>query len=167
MSDYRFRHIAKADLDSLKQGVWIWVWNVDKTPPHLGMASNGMYYSLKYNGKDIEIPVETLFRVIGKEHIPTVFMSVNEQFSQDYISKVFSQHDCASSGGVTCLKPIAEVFNAAECRTIFDLLTMFSEHDKINSVSGLYLPSSFQGIPFYTYESVQMRLKELENVKVG
>ncbi len=47
------------------------------------------------------------------------------------------------------------------------ILSYITEQDKVKSVDGICLPEVFEGIPFYNYESVQSRLIELENVKIG
>jgi len=167
MSNYYFHHIGKAEVTALKHGVCVWIWNANKIPPHLGISLDGTYYSLKYNGKDEGISVEALFRVVQKEQIPTLFIGIDEQLSAEKLIKIFGKYEVASSAGVTCLKPIAEIFNAMECRTIFDLLSILTEQDKVKSVDGICLPEVFEGIPFYNYESVQSRLIELENVKIG
>ena len=167
MSNYYFHHIGKAGITSLKHGVWVWVWNANKIPPHLGISVDGTYYSLKYNGKDEGISVEALFRVVQKERIPTLFIGIDEQLSAEKLIKIFGKYEVASSDGVTCLKPISEIFNAMECRTIFDLLSNLTEEGKVKSVDGICLPEVFEGMPYYNYESVLSRLKELENVKIG
>ena len=166
MSSYQFHHIAKAELNNLFQGVWLWIWNVDKAPPHIGIASEGKYYSLKHNGKDEGIPVEKYFRIAQRELIPVLFVGLDLQLWPNDLTNSFLSFDRASSRGVSCLKPISTIVMEKDCRTLFDLLEFLKGERKVQSVCGVNIPSTFQGIPFYTYENVQSRLRELEHAKV-
>ena len=53
MSSFEFENVLDLNSESaLKEGFFLWIWHADKIPPHIGCSINGVYFSLKVNGKD-------------------------------------------------------------------------------------------------------------------
>ena len=68
--------ICQLDQISLDKTL-LWVIHADKTPVHLGISSNGSYFSLKKNGKDEHLSIEILQELLTRKQIPTlVFLFV-------------------------------------------------------------------------------------------
>lgn len=67
-SEFHFGKIidsASAFLDTDK--AQLWVWHADKIPPHIGFSINSHYFSLKANGRDVNVPIDSIIAVIHKE----------------------------------------------------------------------------------------------------
>ena len=73
MPSYQFSSISDlSDVTILNNGLFLCVLHADKTPPHIGISINGLYYSLKAKGKDIALPVNEVFKVVERKKIATV-----------------------------------------------------------------------------------------------
>ena len=50
--EFRFQNLPRLASISEVDDVLIWIFHVDKIPPHIGISSQGVFFSLKSNGKD-------------------------------------------------------------------------------------------------------------------
>lgn len=168
MSEFVFEKIETLkSLELLNEGFYLWLWYADKIPPHIGCSINGKYYSLKVNGKDENIEVKKVQSIIDKKKIPTVFVKVLIDIAEGSVKNNYSEFRKAESLKITCLKPITSIL---DCRTaiqqLSDLLVYLKNNKLIESVFGLNLADNYKGIPHYTVQDIENRLRKLENVKI-
>lgn len=87
--------------------------HVDKTPPHIGLIINGLYYSLTINGPENGINANQKKRHLKIKRIPTLFLTI---FAPSYtpehheISAIFN-FSASLSDGATCLEPVNKIFS--------------------------------------------------------
>lgn len=146
----------------LNQGCFLCIWYANKIPPHIGIIIQGRYYSLKVKGKDSDIPVSEIVKLIQKKKITTVIAEVKTTIDIHRISTVFSTYSKAEASKVTCLTPITEVFGVKEhVNMLSELLNYFQSKQQIGQLFGLNLESDFKGILTYGKEEIESRLKQL------
>lgn len=143
----------------LSKSTCLWVWNADKVPPHVGISSNGLYYSLKVNGKDWQVPISVLFDVIEKKNIPTLCFILRDKVFD--LATHFEKYERAEAGNITCLFPIRDLLNLEGVGQLSELLNALSDEDRIDRCIGFNLPENYSGIPAYSIEEIHRRLEQL------
>lgn len=167
MPEYSFQHIEPLRQDTLQSGAYIWIWHANKIPPHLGISVDGRYFSLKYNGKDVDLDVRKTLNILCKKQIPSLFVRLEKTILPEKLNAVFQQFDKATSEGETCLRPILEVLDMEGKETIFELLNLLRERRECDLVYGINLPTGYNGIPLYGKEEIRLRLIQLEHASNG
>lgn len=168
---YSFRVDTVAPLapkwGELTEGVFIVVIHANKIPPHIGVLSNGLFYSLKAKGKDVGVRLSTLKEILTKKEIATLFFEVKNGLNFHHgVEQVFTSIGSEIVKGTTCLSPLLTIFNTqATCRTVADLLSELEKNDHLGSVFGAFLPEAYEGIPYYDVNSIQDRINKLKDGK--
>lgn len=167
MSSFCFENIQSIDDKSiLHDGFYIWVWHADKIPPHIGCSLNGLYFSLKVNGKDSALNYKKVIQLIDLKRIPTLFIHVLHEIEPVNLKRKFDDFQCAQSTSNTCLSPITSVLSCES--TVFqlaDLLKYLNDRKELGTVFGLNLGDGYSCLPEYTIEDIDNRLRKLENAK--
>jgi hypothetical protein len=144
----------------------LWILHADKIPPHIGISTNGKYFSLKVNGKDEQLPVGKLLTTIQNKKISVVVIATSRTLGLDEIREKYLQFQKAEDLKNTCLTPIKELLTAdANVSKLKDLLETLNNIGEIQQVYGLNLVSTYKGIPFYTTEEIRKRLELLKNAQ--
>lgn len=168
MSSFDFENVI--DLNSeraLKIGFFLWIWHADKVPPHIGCSINGVYFSLKVNGKDDKKDSCKPLFVIQQKKIATVLVKVKTQINLENVQSIFNGYEKAGRNGQTCISPITEILGCSD--SVFQLTTLLrflETRQQIESVFGLNLTKDYRGIPAYTKIDIDNRLRTLEDVKI-
>lgn len=167
MSSFDFNIIQHIDSpEFLQSGFYLWIWYADKIPPHVGCSSNGKYFSLKVNGKDENIEVSKVFSIIQRKKLAAVLVKVKSEYSSDAVNSTYLNFHKAETGKNTCLSPITQLLDCSDdIFQLSDLLIYLKNNKEIESVFGLNLKSNYKGIPPYTKEDIENRLRKLENAK--
>lgn len=163
-SDYFIEGIQSAnDVSVETSAVLLWVWHADRIPPHIGISSNGHYFSLKANGKDEMIPVSKITETIAKKKIKTLCFELSDCIDIENIQTAFEFYSSTVPNKITCLKPINEVLDLQASRKLTDLLTLLYAQNRIVKVIGFNIDSNFAGIRQYEIEDIHSRLKLLKD----
>lgn len=141
----------------------LWVLHADKIPPHIGVSSNNEFYSLKVNGKDEKVPVQSLLNTIKRKQIPTLCFEVDQRAYD--LESIFEKYAVAVAGQTTCLAPIKELLEYDSVEKVSELIDQLDSDGRIRKVTELFLPKGFTGIPKYELVDIHARLKALEDVK--
>ena len=142
---------------------YIWVWHADKIPPHIGISTNGKYFSLKSNGKDEGVDIFKVAELVERKKIKTLLFELNDQLKVEEIASVFESFATTSTDEITCLKPLKSILNAPEARMLKDLLAELTAIGRISKVIGFNIDETFKGIQDYKVEDIHNRLRKLEN----
>ena len=149
------------EIDKFDQhGTYIWVIHADKIPPHLGISSDGMFFSLKVTGVDFDLPADRLLKTLDRKWIPLLIIETDSISVKD-LRIVYSHYESAKDGGNTCLSPIKELFDLEKVNTIHELLKELKGKSKVKGVYGKNLPCHYKGIPQYELDAVNERLRKL------
>jgi hypothetical protein len=163
-SEFHFGKIidsASAFLDTDK--AQLWVWHADKIPPHIGFSINSHYFSLKANGRDVNVPIDSIIAVIHKKKIPTLAIQLDINIENSSVEEEFFRYSKTVPQQITCLEPIKQILGSTESSQLTELLTVLKDRNQLQQVTGFYLPEDFRQISSYTLEDIHRRLSDLVN----
>ncbi|MCH7534581.1 MAG: hypothetical protein IH948_02350 [Bacteroidetes bacterium] len=176
MTNYTFKGVQDGDIETGSQGVYIWLFHADQTPPHLGITINGRYFSLLYNKLICNVDMVNVHRTIKSKDIPTLFVEVIQQknIETDYLeiaSEIFNEYEDISKTHITCLTPlkrtVEKIVNVdlSECNVIFDVLDSLLEAKIELRFHHLFLSKLIENDVFemehYGLNEVEQRIKKL------
>jgi len=162
MAEFVFKQLLFCWPDKLVQGTYLWIWNPDKIPPHLGISRGQNYFSLTYRECEIQKSVQTLARKVKRGKLSLVLVDLSDWSFQRDFTTVFEQYDCARAGGPTCLTPLKEIVGLGEeIHQLADLLKEIEISGKLKQVFAVNLESTYRGIPDYSIEEIMRKIKEL------
>lgn len=167
MYSFEFEEILPFhDLHVLDQGFFLWIWYADKIPPHIGCSIDGHYFSLKVNGKDESLKVEKVLAIIDRKKIATLILQLDADLYLGSVYKEYREFIKASEGQATCLTPITQLLTCdSDIRQLSQLLKYLKDQKKLNKVFGLNLVKGYKGIPVYSQQDIEDRLRKLENAQ--
>ena len=165
MASFTFEHIIRQSPSFDNDEVYIWVWNADKIPPHLGLSLGKNYLSLTYRGVE-DFQTATMLRKIKRLNVPMLFVKISVSADQQKLLDTFSSYERAKPGGATCLSPIKDVLQASPEVIQLSLLLQFLEkHQQIESVFGVNLPDDYHSLPEYGWQDIVKRIETLDATK--
>jgi hypothetical protein len=144
-------------------GIHLWIIHADKTPPHIGFSIDNHYFSLKANGKDNGISIDSILQIIQKKKIGTVLVKLNCDVTFQETKLAFDVFDSAKCLNSSCLVPIRNVLKAPNSISkLSELLHFLETQNMIYSVFGLHLSNDYKGIKSYTTTEIQQRIEKLK-----
>lgn len=164
MSEFVFRQLTFGWPEKTTAGTYLWIWNADRIPPHIGISRGQNYFSLTYKACEIQKSVSTMIRKAKRLMIPLVLVDISDwDFRYDFTA-VFNRYEKAIKGGPTCLFPVREVLGIEEdIRQLSGLLSEIQAAGKIKQVFALHLDDSYRGIPAYSVADIMERIEQLHD----
>jgi hypothetical protein len=165
---FEFDHILTLKEEQiLSQGTFLWIFHAHKIPPHIGISSNGIFFSLKANGKDERVNFQKVLNIIHTKKIATLFVEfTGNQIETIEIEDVFKRFSKAITGESTCLTPVVEcVLSEPRDLILKELLKLLVEKKYMGTVFSLHLDENYRGIPDYSREEIANRINALHAVK--
>ena len=146
--------ICQLDEISLDKSL-LWVIHADKTPVHLGISSNGSYFSLKKNGKDEHLSIEILQELLTRKQIPTLVFLLSKKIELSSLSDSFSQYNKTKVGEVSCIQPVLNGIGAPNSiPKVHELIDYLFQSNAIKTIFGMHLPSDYKGVPNYSVDAI-------------
>lgn len=166
MSPFSLDNFQVIDSQKVEKGIFLWISHADKIPPHIGISSNGNYFSLKVKGKD-DTSCETILRTIHLKKVPCLILQLDDtSFDSKRFLTVKNEYTTINQEVKTCLIPILDLFQIKEKAFIlYDFLTYLQEKNQIIGYFTLNLPANFKGIKKYSLEDVTIHLDKLKNAE--
>ena len=158
---YQLRTDKTFSENDLLKGFYIVVLHATRTPPHIGLMSDGKYCSLSIKGQDMNIASDVIVKNSSIRKIPTLFIKIkpHNTFSDVYLLEHFitniQQFPRVDVGVATCLSPIKlffeEVYGISmkDANYLYELLPLLESEGLIQCVSGLFIDETYQ-LPVYT-----------------
>ena len=159
MSKFEFKFIHRELPEYMLQKTFIWIWNADKIPPHIGISTGKDYYSLSYR-KSEHLLTASMLKKAKRVAIPLVLVEIPKEMIRKDTTMIFSGYHRATDG-ITCLHPIREVMQLDQVNQLADLLIHLESQNLITQVNGLNLPENYRGIPAYSMEDILERIFQL------
>lgn len=159
--EFRFDNLSRLASISEENDVLIWIFHIDKIPPHIGISSQGVFFSLKSNGKDL---LETRYvnQVSINKGIKMIKVKLRFNISSGYIERVYQEYTSAVSAECSCLSPIKKVLNMPkEVMKLSDLLKVLKERDLITGWHSTNVSEQEAGIRAYDLFDINARLNKL------
>lgn len=152
--------------ETIQHGIYLWILHADKIPPHIGISVNGSYFSLKYNGKDENIPVQSVLRLLEKKRIPSIIQEMKMDFTLEQLQSIYKSFMCAETSKASCLSPIVKlIYNQQLDLILPELLTRLSQEERLGKQFLLHLNPNFAAEFTYNREDIQRRLTLLHDAK--
>lgn len=146
--------ICQLDEISLDKSL-LWVIHADKTPVHLGISSNGSYFSLKKNGKDEHLSIDILLELLNRKQIPTLVFLISNTIELASLSESFSHYHKTKVGEVSCIQPVLDCLGApSSIPKVHELIDYLFQSNAIKTIFGMHLTSDFKGIPNYSVDAI-------------
>ena len=149
ISKYQFQSVQKGIPDNLSSGVFIWMLNAHKRPPHFVISIRGKVFGISLKGPSISKDHSIYQNLVEVKRIPTLFIEFqNLMFDDDTMQRLenhIKENPLVSVDGLTCLDPICFFLEEAtgvqlgHVEKIFDLLDVLKERF-ISSYSSFNLP---------------------------
>jgi hypothetical protein len=159
--DYKFTKVNHLSSVSDEEDLLIWVFHVDKTPPHIGISTQGVFFSLKSNGQD-KIPVDKVSYMVKNKNIKLIKLKLNIRLSVALVEHVFNSFTSATSARCSCLSPIKKVLDVPnEIPKLSDLLIYLDGAKKISGWSAQNVSVEEAGIKSYAVSDIEKRLNFL------
>ncbi len=167
MSEFKFSSLHELDQnEALAHGFYLCVLHADKIPPHIGCLIDGLFYSLKVNGKDEQLPVNQLLKAILRKKVPTVFVQVDTPESTRQVAEIYERYQKIEVGESTCLSPLVQLFKCEDSvYKLSQLLEHLNHGGRIKKVFKVHLTDEFTAIAAYSLEEIEQRLVYLSDVK--
>lgn len=166
MSEWLLTKYGRKEINVDFNRLTIWVLHADKTPPHIGISIENKFFSLKSNGKDEGLPMALLFQLIHAKQLPTLGIVLKNTVTLKEVEQVFGTFGSKIGAHETCLTPIVQLLTPSSTDLILiELLNELESQSLITNVLEYFLPEGYTGIPYYTRETIQHRIHELQPVK--
>lgn len=163
MYSFQFEYIIREfDESILNKGIYLSIVHANKIPPHIGVVVDGKYFSLKAKGKDENVPVKELLRILNRKNIVSLFVSISIDLSNEKVLQVFDGFEKAIAYESSCLSPVKQLFELGEgIQMLGDLLNELAEKKLISLVYGCNVLDDYKGIPKYNINAIHERLEIL------
>ena len=159
--EFRFQNLPRLASISEVDDVLIWIFHVDKIPPHIGISSQGVFFSLKSNGKD-SIGTSYVNQISINKGIKLLKIKLRFNISSTYIERVYEDYTCATSAECSCLSPIKKALNMPEeVLKLSDLLKVLKERGLITGWDSTNVSQQEAGIRAYDLFDINERLNKL------
>ncbi len=141
---------------------WLCILHANKIPPHIGVSCNGLYFSLKAKGKDLNVSVNKVLKLLNDKKITSYFLRLNVDWKVEEINKIYQLFDKATGQKTSCLSPIKLLPEMnEEAQQLVDLLNFLKENQLYDLVYGINLQEGVQGILHYTPSAIEKRISLL------
>ena len=159
--DFTFEHLKPNNCYEEFEGLSLWIFHIDKVPPHVGLSVGDMFFSLKSNGRD-EIPIIKLIQLIDKKEIKSIVLNLRINISLSEVRRVFSSYDRAFSVKTSCLAPIKELLNISEnVIKLSELLSHLNDNNIMSEYNGFNVTESELVILSYGPVDIEKRFNRL------
>ena len=159
--EYRFETSNRLSSVSEDNDVLLWVFHVDKTPPHIGISCEGMFFSLKSNGKDFSKCI-VANQVVENKNIKCIKVKLRYTIKSKELGNVFDAFTYAISSEISCLSPVKLVLGMpSDIMRLADLLKELDRRELIDGWVSKNVKNNELGILLYGAAEIDARLNQL------
>jgi hypothetical protein len=113
MAGFHFKSIIREWPTKMTTSNWLWIWNADKTPPHIGISVRKDYFSLTYKMAEFKQTL-SMIKKAKRSAIPLLLIQIDDELIHEDPTTSFQQYSNAKVGGPTCLTPIKQLLGEGE-----------------------------------------------------
>lgn len=138
ISKYHFENVKNGMPVNLETGVFIWMLNAHKRPPHFVLSLEGKVYGISLKGSSIGKDISIYSNLIKNKSIPTMFVELKniqiQNTSIENLKNHIQKNPKVEVDGLTCLDPICYFISETTgldlsgVERIFDLLDILEEN---------------------------------------
>lgn len=115
------RNVQPATQEELSSGEFIAILHAVRTPPHIGMIIEGVFYDISVRGKLIEPNLGGLLRNIHRRRLESLFIKIDSTPDKDRFIQIMDSMEGVSET-TTCLAPIKQYYGVHDASFVFELL---------------------------------------------
>lgn len=165
MAGFHFKSLNREWPSKMTNSNWLWIWNADKIPPHIGISIQKDYFSLTYKMAEFKQTL-SMIKKAKRSAIPLLLVQIDDAFIQADATTSFQQYSKAKVGGPTCLTPIKQLLGEGEqVNQLAELLLSIEKRQNGLNVFALHLKEDYKQLPNYTVEEIMKRIGELNDPK--
>ena len=132
-----------------KNKVFLFLLNVDRVPPHLGLMIGDNGYSLSIYGPKVKWELSEIIRLVSVKKIKSLFVELdlgkNKNWSWEDLNAIATKHTIANSSvdakKVTCLYPLKYFCSdlyAMDCKSVNFIFELIPKLYSIQAVKNVY-----------------------------
>lgn len=132
VSKYHFENVENGIPENLNTGIFIWMLNAHKRPPHFVLSINGKVFGISLKGPSIDKDISIYLSLIKNKSIPTLFVQLkhieHDSFVLNNLKSHIEKNPKVEVNGLTCLDPICHFIETttgidlSRVEKVFDLL---------------------------------------------
>ena len=150
-----------ASANYLQNGLFLWVWHPENTPPHIGISTEGKYFSLQLEKLQFGLNVQRLIELVDRKKTSLFWLEIFEDSMT--IEKYFKDYQSCVMNNCSCLQPILDIFEIQKNGAIlFDLIDHLESKNSLGKLMHKYLPENFTALKRYTRQDVENHLLSLQ-----
>lgn len=117
--------------------------NLEQTPPHCSLLSHQFWYSLNYQECKINIPAQTLYKILTSKNTSAVFLELNIQLQIQQIQGIYAKYNKIDfQNSISCISPIKDILNAHQIKIpanafLFEMIEILYQYQQIKTVRAL------------------------------
>ena len=143
----------------------LWVINSNKTPPHIGVSTENLFFSLKANGKDFELSAQQVFQKLIEKNVELILFQLKEKIIAPVLNSIYSNYSFAIPSKISCLTPILEVFAINERILLPQLLSYLEDQNLISNIFVINSDREIIRIGNYTECDVAKEIEKFHHAK--
>ncbi len=148
--------------DALENGLFLGIWYPQQKSPHIGISSEGKYFSLLIDGKQEMFPVQKLISASFRKKSSLLLIQLHNSISALELSSAFSDYTNCEIDKISCSVPMLKLYGIEKKEGfLFDLLDKLQILGCLERFYKMNLPEGFDGIPSYRDEVVEQNLQSL------
>ncbi|MFY7989815.1 MAG: hypothetical protein ACOVO3_03725 [Fluviicola sp.] len=165
MVSFKFQDLKREWPQKLQSSNWLWIWNADKIPPHIGISVEKDYFSLTYRESERKLTTSMIAKA-KRSQIPLLLLRLSSDIQVSTAVKVFGNFNQAVVGGPTCLTPIKALLDAPNTvLQLAHLLDFIASKQVSLEVFAVHLGEDFTELPRYSVDQIMNRINELHATK--
>lgn len=167
---YKLNHIEPIEsFSKLEKGTFILIMHPEKTPPHIALLVDGLFYSSGVGGVKNGEALSVFWKLVTVKHTPIIFVNIKEESNKNILNKIFETNYIEENNLTTCLSNVKSYFGESKgidvstIALVFDLLDSLKK-DIINvySVNLVLDKDNSFSIKKYTLKDVYERINTLK-----
>ncbi|CAN5914938.1 hypothetical protein BH11BAC7_BH11BAC7_26740 [soil metagenome] len=176
MKNFVLHTILSSGDKDFQEGIYIILFNVTSTPPHLLLAVDGKIYSITDSGRQVGSPLEKLLLFIKRKNIPSIFVewkTSNVESVEKITKEQFSRYERVVEGKISCLFPIRDVVanvlgeEFKKAGFIFELLPLMEKAGALGNTFELNMQSAMTNGSFELITYTQEQLSDVLRMEHG
>lgn len=160
----------------LSKHTWLVILHASRIPPHVGILIDGNYNSLTIKGRELNVNLEVLLKMIHQKKIEALFIQLvkhpvfSSEYQKDVCQHYLNQFTQVKANQSSCLSPVKlflQEFYALQLldkELLYELAERLKQNQFIASVIGINIIDKLENqefsLPIYTNEELQKVIEQ-------
>ncbi|MFK7785460.1 MAG: hypothetical protein AB8B56_10105 [Crocinitomicaceae bacterium] len=140
---------------------YLWIWNPEGIPPHMGLSVDGRYFSLKANGLDFNSNLLDLLELISRKKLPVLAVELKLPLKSKDCELEFAKFEKTVPHKITCLNPIKNVLSFPGATKLSELLMKLDDEELLGTIISWNIGKETIELAEYSTEDIHNHLVSL------